>query len=363
MEQPRPPRPEEMEELHRLSATCFGFEFREGRGRRSRRVPAGTRVIVADGKPVSHIRMVYNHLSIYGAKVKVVSFGGVCTHPEYRKQGLATRLMEACIEEATAAGATLLIISGARGLYRRAHAVPCGPVWETVLRPGRTRAGAPAARRAAPEDWNELARLHQAEPVRFVRTAAWYAAALSHRHRSLWLLEQAGRAVAYASLAHVWDEHHDHSVRALGEYGGSQAALLEAMDTLLAEAEVRELRVAIPQYDEEFAYLCRSRGLTLTPGTIPDHTIRLLSLPGLLRSLRPYAVARATGAELCALSFAQTEEACRLTLGAASQEMDLTRAGALVFGGPGAPKVRGELGAVLARLFPVPVPLPGLNYT
>lgn len=364
MDTPRPPRPEEMDELHRLSALCFGFQPRAPRrsGTRPPRVPAGVRVIARDGRPVCQLHMVYNHLSVQGARVKVVSFGGVCTHPEYRNRGLATQLMAECMQEAVAAKAALLIISGARGLYRRAHAVPAGPVWEVTLRPGQIPAGAVSVRRATPEDREAVARLYQTEPVRFVRTARWYAQALSHRHRSLWLLEEAGHVVAYAALAHVWDEHHDHSVRALGEHAGSRAAILEGIDALLAEAGVRELRVAVRQHDEEFAYLCRSRGLVLAPGTMPDHTFRLLNLPELMRALRPYMAARLTPRELRTFRFAQSEEACRFTLGSETREVSLSQAVALVLGGRSAPKLRGELDAVLGRLFPIPMPLPGMNY-
>ncbi len=364
MDIPRPPRPEEMDELHRLGALCFGSDPPAPRtSKKLPRVPAGARIIALDGRPVSTIYMTYNHLLLEGAKVKVVSFGGVCTHPDYRGRGLASRLLRACIDEATAAKATLLIISGDQGLYRRAHAVPCGPVWQATVRPGDapTELGAVTVRRAGPEDWSAVTRLHQAEPVRFLRTARDYAGHLHHEYQRVWMVEHASRPVAYFCLAHVWGRV-PRTVRALGEYAGSRAALLDSLEPLFATGSVTELRVAFPQYDEEFTYLCRTRGLAFRPGTIPDHTIRLLSLPGLMRALRPYALARLSPAEVRGLRFKQTEAACRFAYGDEGQEMDLSQAGRLVLGGPGAPKVEGELGAVLARLLPIPVPLPGLNY-
>lgn len=363
MDTPRPPRPEEMEELHRLAALCFGFHPPTPRtSKRPPKVPAGARIIALDGRPVSTISMSYSRLSLEGANVKAVSFGGVCTHPDHRGRGIASRLLRACMSEA-AAKAALLIISGERGLYRRVHAVPGGPVWWATVRPGDvpTGPGAVTIRRAGAEDWSAVARLYQAEPVRFVRTAQDYARHLHHGHHRVWLVEQDSRPVAYLCLAHVWGRV-PRTVRALGEYAGSRAALLDSLELLFSTGSVTELRVAFPQHDEEFTYLCRTRGLALRPGTIPDHTIRILNLPGLMRGLRPYALARLSPAEVRGLRFAQTELACQFAFGDECQEMDLSQAGRLVLGGPGAPNVKGKLGEVLGRILPVPMPLPGLNY-
>jgi hypothetical protein len=43
-------------------------------------------------------------------------------------------------------------------------------------------------------------------------------------------------------------------------------------------------------------------------------------------------------------------------------DLSLPEAVATVFGGPDAPAIDGELGEVLRRVFPVPLPLPGFNY-
>jgi predicted N-acetyltransferase YhbS len=368
MHQPRAPRPDEMDDLEDLSALCFGFGRRPregGRVRRRRRVPKSARIIALDGKPVSHVAVVYNTIFVQGARAKAASFGGVCTHPDYRKRGLASELLDSCFGEAYEAGATMVLISGARGLYRRAGAQPAGPVWEAVVRESAV-VPAPAAlavRRAAAEDWPAVAAMHLAEPVRFVRNAAFYEAMVSRGwHRSMWIIEHEGRPAAYVSLARDWGVPRGVQSRLLGEYAGSRAALLDGLGALFAAAELNQLTFAFPQFDGELTYLCRQRGMSLASRTIPSHTIRLLHLPALMKALRPYLLARLSPAEVRGLAVAQDEEGCHFRLGEESADLDPARATALVLGGRERPRLDGDLGAVLERIFPVPVPLPGANY-
>jgi len=368
MHKARLPRPDEIEDLNQLTAICFGFHPGPSRARtggRSPRVPKGARIVVADGKPVSHLRIAYNYLSVQGARVKVASFGGVCTHPDYRGRGIATQLLESCVRETVEAKALLLFISGMRGLYRRAHAVPAGPVWRVSVRPGcpGTVPGAVSVRGAGAEDWRSVALLHQAERVRFVRGASFYARVVSRgSHRGIWLVEHEGRPLAYLCLSRIWGLPRDKPVRALAEYAGSRVALLEGLAALLPAAGLSEVQASFPQFDEELTYLCRQHGLGLTPDTIPGHTIRLLNLPGLMKALRPYVLSRLSGAEARGLRFGQNEEGCRFGFGTETSEASPAHAAAIVLGGHRAPRVAGELGAILSRLFPIPVPLPGLNY-
>jgi hypothetical protein len=311
------------------------------------------------------VRIVYNHLSIYGARVKVASFGGVCTHPAYRNRGIATKLLEACIKETTEANAAFVIISGMRGLYRRVGSVLAGPVWHVRLerRELRSARTTVSVRQIGDDDWKPLARLHQQEPVRFLRTGTMYSHVGSHwHHRGLWLVEHEGRAVAYVCLSRLWGLPREAPVRALSEYAGSRAALVDALPALCRESGLSKIEMAFPQFDQELAYLLTARGLELTPDTIPSHSFRLLNLPGLMRALRPYLLARLTGPEARELRFEQRGDACRFGYGAETKETDLSQAAAIVLGGHRAPRLTGDLGRVLGRLLPVPMPLPGLNY-
>lgn len=367
---PRPPTRYELPAVRQLTATVFGFDQPPADWRptaaEARAIQRGARVIVRDGRPVSHIHLQYNHLSIYGCRAKIVSIGGVCTHPDYQGQGLATELLGHVIAETTRAGAALMLISGARGLYRRAHAVPVGAV-ELAEVTGDAFANdlGVRVRRAAPEDWPAFSRLYQAESVRFVRTADFVTRALAWRHslRALWTMELGGQAVAYLALGREWDLPPRAPVRGVTEYAGLRQALVAGLPEVLAQAQLERVVIPVPRHDPELALLLRTRNVPLRPGTIPYHTARLLDLGRLARSLRPYLESRLAREDIRRLSLSQSGDSCIIAFGDECLKVGLSQAARLALGGQDAPKLPGELGQATAAIFPIPLPLPGLNYT
>ncbi|MBN1628674.1 MAG: GNAT family N-acetyltransferase, partial [Thermoleophilia bacterium] len=366
-EGPRLARREELDELADLMVACFGGALGPRRRRRRPRwiQRSGAWVIAREGRLVSHIRLVYNVLSIYGCRVKLASIGGVCTHPDYRNQGLASLLLEHCAVAARQAGASLLLISGGRGLYRRAMAVDAVPTFVGKVGRGsiEIRNGAPRARPGRPEDWSVCARLYQAEPVRFVRVAEVFARALrGHGHHVPWVIEGEGDVVAYVVLSRDWGHPPESRERWVSEYAGVRGALAEGLPSLLEAADVDEIEFRAPQWDRELTHVLHGADLRLAAGTLWEHTTRLLDLPLLMRRLRPYLAARLTRKEMRTLAFAQTEKECVFTRGDEALTLDVGKATALVLGGPEAPAVHTELGESLNVLFPIPFPLPGMNY-
>ncbi len=364
---PRLVKTEELEDLEDLSARCFGFTrpARGARRRRRRRLWGQSWVIADGGKPVSHIRIVYNDLLVYGSRVKAASIGGVCTDPNYRRQGIATTLLAHCTKEAAEAGAALLIISGQRGLYRRAWAVEAGAMLRAKLGPdsiNRTPGGV-SVRIAEPEDWAACARLYQAEPVRFVRPAAMFVQSFGHRwHREKWIVEVGGEIWAYLALSRDWGSRPDDPRRIVAEYAGCRAAIISALPALFSAGGFGEIEFEAPSHDRELVHLLTAQGLGLKAVNIRDHTFRLLNLPGLIRRLRRYAEARLPESDLRQLCVRQEGESCLFSFGEEELTLGLAQSATLVLGGPKPPKVNGELGRVLGALFPVSLPIPGLNY-
>ena len=79
-----------------------------------------------EGVLVSFMGMVPVQIQSGTYTVSAYSIGAVCTHPDYRGQGLAGQLLELCRQHARSAGASVLFISGDRSLYTRAGSVHFG---------------------------------------------------------------------------------------------------------------------------------------------------------------------------------------------------------------------------------------------
>ncbi|SFL54599.1 Acetyltransferase (GNAT) domain-containing protein [Paenibacillus sp. 1_12] len=79
-----------------------------------------------EGRLVSFMGLVPFVIHTGGARLNVFSMGAVCTHPDYRGQGIAGQLLDRCKQHVDEAGASLLFISGDRSLYTRVHCYPFG---------------------------------------------------------------------------------------------------------------------------------------------------------------------------------------------------------------------------------------------
>ena len=123
-EGPRLLRREELIASIHLSRLCFGGgeEIDHEEEILAEYIPprrGGTYVIIHERKPVSQIAIFHDQLKMFDGTIQVGSIGGVCTHPDYRGQRLATQLMEHCTEQLVKEGAHLMLISGDRNVYMR----------------------------------------------------------------------------------------------------------------------------------------------------------------------------------------------------------------------------------------------------
>src|SRR5436305_8911342 len=97
MEGPRGVRPADMESLRELT----GLVMREGLVDQFAQLFAESnyenlRVCLEHGRCVSHVGMTQSGAALFGCPIRVACIGGVCTHPDYRKLGLAS----ACFDDA-----------------------------------------------------------------------------------------------------------------------------------------------------------------------------------------------------------------------------------------------------------------------
>lgn len=371
MPTPRQPRKDEAAALAELIDSVFGLSklySREDMVATLRRPSTrrNTLVISENGRPVSHIRTAYADVLAYGCRFRVASIGSVSTHPDYRGRGYAGEVLEESLRRMEAKGAKVLIVSGDRSLYRRAHCVTAGRIFEVALGRGDVGRRSPdiAVRRVSADDWAPLASLHQTESVRFARPMGfmsdlpfWW----DCNRPEIWMIETDGRPAAYVMLAIPWGSDRREATREVHEYAGSRTALLDVLPAIFDAGRLDEIRMRALGHDLQLIHLLRQRGLELTERPLGG-THRVIDLPGLMAKLRPYLRERLEGRDMRRLSFEQQGDRCAIAYGEQRHELSLSEAVPLVLGGPGAPQLSGELARVLPTIFPIPFPQPGFNY-
>ncbi len=379
MDGPRLIRREELAASRRLNSLCFrGIveEETEEEGLTASYTPprrGGVQVLCHQGVPVSQIDIVHSRVNVYGGHLRLASIGGVCTHPDYRGQGLATHLLDHCAHKLTAEGARLMLISGMRGLYTRAGCVTAQKFEYIVVRTRISGISGLGVRLATEADASLCARLYQAEPVHFVRRVEEFAEHFRQRERPRraedWLVEVAGQPVAYLFTSIPWDHRHERNAgaREVDEYAGSRVALAAALAEVMARLNLQELRLTVPWQDVDLLQLLREQGITGDHVPLPWHTMRFVNFPGLMSDLQPYVRARLTGSLRRGLRFEQEGDRYGIVRGQERLELDGATMTRLVLGVPAevAPAISiapGALSEIIPALFPLPSFLPGLNY-
>ncbi len=333
------------------------------------------RLFLEDGRPVSLVGMCERDVLLRGTRHRACCIGSVCTDPDYRGQGLATRLLKDARAKAVRDGCDLFFISGGRGLYRRQGYVDVGgyrtcgiPI--DKLPPGEDL----EVRPWKPADVPDLVRIHAAEPVRFARGPDDFLKLLRCGHvvdaagRTMVVCGADGEPVAYFAYQRPGAGDADDQRPYVREFGGPRCAVTAAFRALFAGLGARDAKVDYLAGDEEmnalaaqFGWPSAPRGFHGTVGIIDAQALWDASAP-LFREL--LGIEKFSRLEFDAegggrLSYGKEE----LRLGGMGQ---LTR---LVFLpshrrqeleldlGPGS-----ELARVLERLFPLPLVDYGLNF-
>jgi predicted acetyltransferase len=382
---PRLLHPEEMYASEYLSHLCFDEveippDYPPPRYIQPRR--GGTYVLAHQGKLVSQISVFHDLVQMYAGVIHTASIGGVCTHPDFRNQGLASHLLEYCTQDLVRQGASLMLISGDAGVYIRLGNVPHGRYFTVSMQPGGERRQAPAGislRRLTPADSLTLSRLYQAEPVHYRRLNRLFAHALqnpqadSFIHAEGWLAERSGQAAAYLFLGCPYEEEMELGNRHVSEYAGSRLAIAAALDVLLASGTLKNLAWAIPWQDAELIHLLQEGGYSGSMAPLEGHTLRIVDFPRLMHGLRPILQARLGAKLLRGLRFEQSgarlgstgTDRCTIVRGADRLELDGAAMTRLVIGtteNVPQPVLPGALAEIIPALFPLPAFLPGLNY-
>lgn len=385
---PRLLRGHELAASQRLEQLCFGEPETSPAEAPANYTPpwrGGMYVLAHQGKLVSQIGVFHDKVQMYAGFMRTASIGGVCTHPDYRNQGLASHLLEYCTQEMVRQGARLMLISGDAGVYIRLGNVPYGRYQYFSIQPGQTGAWRPTpagltVRRMTTADILPASRLYQAEPVLYLRKHADFAAALQHPlgnsyiHADQWMVERSGQALAYLLLGCPYEVELQAGIRHVAEYAGSRLALVEVVPALLRLNHLKELSWPVAWQEQELAQLLQDCGVSGAGAPLEGYTLRIVDFPGFMQDLRPILQARLGAQLLRGLRFEQSGARLggtgtdRYTIVRGSDRLDLDGAAMtrLVMGTAESetqpPRLPGALAEVVPALFPMPSFLPGINY-
>lgn len=238
------------------------------------------RVFTDGDRVVSVVAMTYREIVLLGTRHLACCFGGVCTDPDYRRKQLATRLLIDAKEKAIRDGADIVLISGRIGIYVRQGYVHVGDYSICTVSRNRLPSGAGEAdlkylvRPPTPEDLPTLFQMHQAEPVRFVRTpdevmrCVTRTRVLNGQGETLVVCrEGAAKPVAYLTcfFARSRGQQKEPNAIQIVELAGSRWAILHVLPLLLERCGLESLELRYGGWDEELTAMVQGYGWPAQP--------------------------------------------------------------------------------------------------
>ncbi|MFW6269126.1 MAG: GNAT family N-acetyltransferase [Bacillota bacterium] len=212
-----------------------------------------------EGKIVSHNGIIKNRIKIYGHQLSFASMGSVCTHPDYRGQGIATSILEKIFENLYQEKVSLLTISGARGLYTRQGADFTAGKKEYLIDKNldfknNNKLDFHYYKNQVPDKMNEITEIYHNEPVRYERKRWEFPLlinAMAPVHDVPYppdyfvlTISRKGRMLAYIVGQLKEDKYK------LIEYAGERLAVIEGIKYLKDEKKISEVNIDVPFYDK-----------------------------------------------------------------------------------------------------------------
>jgi len=331
------------------------------------------RVIVEDGKVVSHIGFRVWDVMIYGCRVRIGSIGSVATYEEYRNRGYATSLLLDSFQRLVEKGACLAFISGARGLYLRNQSVRISRMFVATLKKENLswRSDGFEVTPYQGEHLDSYIRLYQREPLRYVRPRHEFKRALEIKTElpePMWQQKvlgvwRDGELCAYAVIRSLFVGNGANQVR---EYAGSREALVRSLPSILSQCGVDEARLLIQPEDIELVRLLGERGIAVSSEPLMG-TVRIVHFTRLLDSLEGLIRERSAEKGEPGLSWRGEGDHGAFVLDDESFEIpDARTAAEVIFGtvqgiSPMVSEAPPRLRETLQRVLPVPFPVSGLN--
>ncbi|RJP17806.1 MAG: GNAT family N-acetyltransferase [Candidatus Abyssobacteria bacterium SURF_5] len=214
------------------------------------------RVIVHDGRVVSHAAVYFSNLRTQDAILRVGCIGSVATDPEYRGRGLASRVVGDCLDLMREAGCHVAVLWTQRhSFYRRLGLEAAGS--EYLFRLTIADIADEPLCRVAPYDPKHLAgimRIHEGESLRTERSRREYEEYFSIPKARTLVGLRGDLVTAYAVLGKGEDFK-----GCVHEWGGDPADLFHLVRKLAVSAGLKEVLILAPAAVNPFVDVLMSK--------------------------------------------------------------------------------------------------------
>ena len=243
-----------------------------------------------DGKLVSFIGLVPFTIIVGDAALDVFSIGAVCTDEAYQKRGISTKVLREVYSFIDKAGASLLFVSGDRGLYRRNDCHYFGSMSEyTISGPLTGYDG--DVREWEKSDLFQIDRLRRETAVRYEATPSeWSALVQSGGYASILKMgqevlvsERAGAVEAYAVIG-IPAENSAHKHGIVTDWGGKAEDICAILSKALGMKGLDRIEISVPFHDSLNQHLSGHRIRETGNGG----TVYIVNHARLIGQVKPY---------------------------------------------------------------------------
>lgn len=242
-------------------------------------------IIMKDGdKPVAHVRYVDQTALVNDSKLKIAGIHGVCTHPDYRGQGVMSQLLNQTLEYIEEEGYALSDLGGATPRYRRFGWEDGGREWHFSITDRSITQLTP------PEGWKvkkhsgekgdvEIIRqLHEEEAFRLARLGNIYSSFLKRRGKETYI-SRSRNGAAYFILGSGGENPSERSVY---EFGGNPEGIHALISHLIEKENIKKIQIQSPwQHPVNALFRNLSRGCAIKP-------MRMIRIVNLLKTLKAF---------------------------------------------------------------------------
>lgn len=243
-------------------------------------------------KLVSFIGLVPATIRVGPSTLDVFSLGAVCTDEAYRGQGISTKILQRVYAYIEGAGASLLFVSGDRGMYTRNHCYHFGGL--SVYNITQAQAGISydgTIRKGSKADIFSIQHIRNQEEVQFHSTTLEWGmlfeasglASITNKKQSLYIAEQNNEVEGYVVLTESPDGSKTEDAFVV-EVGGTPDVISAILNKIIGEQKVANIIFHVPWYHtfEDF--------LSLSDEKMIPHsgTVYLINEKRLLSQLQAY---------------------------------------------------------------------------